>query len=77
MDLTARDPVRMNETRFADFYIKVKRGTSCFIAYAKRAPFSGCDPILLEPGDLWFEFGDSEEEAVENLINADLKRLLQ
>lgn len=31
--------------------------------WAKRDPFvTGC--LMSEPGDLWFEFGDSKDEAI-------------
>jgi hypothetical protein len=55
---------------FAGFYIKIEWGRTEFIAYAKREPFVGCSPTLMEPGDLWFEFGNSPSEARDKLIES-------
>jgi hypothetical protein len=54
-------------------YFKTVRGKTKWIALAKQEPFT-CeypDP-LREPGDLWFELGDTIQEAMEKLM-IDLK----
>lgn len=39
-----------------------------WIALAKREPFVLEEPSAIrEPGDVWFEFGDTEEEALTKL----------
>jgi hypothetical protein len=50
-------------------FFKVVKGKANYIALAKTEPFTRNDPNpILEPGDLWFEFGQTEEEALENLM---------
>lgn len=50
----------------------VIKGINHYIALAKEEPFTreNPDPIR-EPGELWFEFGDTPEQALERL-NASL-----
>jgi hypothetical protein len=44
------------------------RGKTKWIALAKHEPFTSDNPDpITEPGDLWFEFGDTPEEAIKNL----------
>lgn len=50
--------------------IESKRGHG-FIAVAKTEPFVyKDDPWLLEPGDLWFQFGETEMDALDNLMHS-------
>lgn len=42
------------------------QGRSKVCAMAKREPFVNGHPIQ-EPGDVWFEFGDDEEDALAKL----------
>lgn len=44
-----------------------------WIAMAKREPFR-TQSAVYEPGDLWFAFGDTEQEAREN-IEAETRRM--
>ena len=46
----------------------VVKGKSKYIALAKIEPFTceNPDPIL-EPGELWFEFGNTPEQALDRL----------
>ncbi len=49
-------------------YYRVIQGNSQFIAFAKKEPFVNQDvDIFDEPGDLWFEFGDTPGRALKNL----------
>lgn len=38
-----------------------------FTAFAKRTPFVAEAHILFEPGDMWFEFGATKDEAMRRL----------
>jgi hypothetical protein len=42
--------------------VRLKRQLGYF-AMAKHEPFVG-DNVMTEPGDVWFEFGDTEEQAL-------------
>jgi len=49
-------------------YYSVYQGVSEYVALAKREPFTHPDPHpIYEPGELYFEFGDTPEEALERL----------
>lgn len=49
-------------------YFYVFKGTSTYVALAKNEPFTCANPNpIYEPGDLWFEFGDTPEQALANL----------
>jgi hypothetical protein len=46
----------------------VVKGKSRYIALAKEEPFTSENPNpVLEPGELWFELGDTAEEALSKL----------
>ena len=49
----------------------VVKGKTKYIALAKEKPFTSetPDPIL-EPGWVWFEFGDTQEKALDRLIES-------
>lgn len=52
------------------WFFSVVWGKGEFIAMMKREPFSCANPHpLTEPGDLWFEFGETEEQAFSKLRN--------
>lgn len=49
-------------------YVMVIRGKNEYIAVAKDKPFSSEKPdLFLEPDDLWFDFGSTQEKALGNL----------
>lgn len=48
------------------WYFRVVRGTTGYTGLAKQSPFVNGDPIL-EPGDIWFNFGASWDEALEKI----------
>lgn len=43
------------------------RPCNAFIAMAKREPFVTGGDCIREPGDLWFQFGPTKEEALARL----------
>jgi hypothetical protein len=49
-------------------YFSVFKGSSKYVALAKKEPFTcdNPDPIY-EPGELWFEIGDTSDQALERL----------
>lgn len=51
------------------WYTCTYQGISRWVAMAKRTPFVTGDPIR-EPGEVWFEFGDTEEKAMEMLVKS-------
>lgn len=53
------------------WYYVVVQGQDKFIGLAKKEPFTreNPDPIK-EPGDLWFEFGDTPSEAFHAIVRA-------
>lgn len=55
--------------RFLAWYFAIKPGVEQYVALAKREPFvtQGPDPVY-EPGELWYEFGDTPEEALGRLV---------
>ncbi|MBR0871189.1 hypothetical protein JQ633_12530 [Bradyrhizobium tropiciagri] len=48
------------------FHVHASHAGGDFIAMAKKEPFVNGDP-LREPGDVWFEFGASPDEAMAKL----------
>jgi hypothetical protein len=49
-------------------YYAVFKGTSKYVALAKNEPFVTNPPdAMWEPGDVWFEFGATAEEALVQL----------
>ena len=56
----------MNPIRQDAWYFTAWRGKIGWIGLAKREPFINGHP-LNEPGDVWFEFGATEEEALRNI----------
>ncbi len=59
------------ETHYHDsgWYIRTAQGRHRFVAWAKREMFV-LEDILLEPGDVYFEFGQTRERAVARLLAA-------
>jgi len=53
------------------WYYAVVQGKDKFIGLAKKEPFTckNPDPIK-EPGELWFEFGDTPSEALHAIVRA-------
>ena len=49
---------------------KGEKDSSRYVAMAKSEPFVNGHPIY-EPGELYFEFGSSPEDAVKNLMRED------
>ena len=47
----------------SSWHFHVWRGETRWVGMAKRTPFVTGHPIT-EPGDLWFEFGATEAEAM-------------
>lgn len=56
------------------FFCRPRRNVPGWIALAKREPFTADGDSILEPGELWLDFGDTEEEALAN-IRADVAEL--
>ena len=57
----------MQTTFINGFYLRSSKGYSGkYIAWCKREPFTGSDPIN-ESGDVWFEFGSTRADAITNL----------
>lgn len=48
------------------WYFSTCKGRGLWCAMAKHEPFVVGDPVA-EPGELWFEFGDTEDEAMAKL----------
>lgn len=65
--------------RHGDWFIASRRAfhhstlNNQFVAWAKRGPHVTQNPVL-EPGDVWFDFGRTREEAVAGIL-AELKSL--
>lgn len=50
------------------FIVKPKgRSGPGYVAFAKREPFVADAHFAYEPGEMWFEFGATEDEALKNL----------
>lgn len=49
-----------------DWHFATWQGQTQWIAMAKREPFETGNP-LTEPGELWFEFGATPEDALRRL----------
>lgn len=49
------------------FFLVKPKSTGGFVAFAKREPFTCNANFVLEPGEMWFNFGESEEDALKNL----------
>jgi len=57
-------------------YFSIYKGVSKYVAMAKREPFTCDNPHpIYEPGDLWFEFGVTPEQALERLKESLIKDL--
>jgi len=49
-------------------YFCVVKGKTKFIALAKNEPFTSENPDpILEPGEIYFEFGENEKQALDKL----------
>jgi hypothetical protein len=53
----------MKQLRVGQWYFAAWEGRSKWIGLAKREPFVNGHPIY-EPGDVWFEFGETEADAL-------------
>lgn len=53
-----------------NWYFQARRcrnGLSGFMGFAKREPFMNKDCSIMEPGDVWFQFGETINEVMEKL----------
>ncbi len=47
----------------AEWHFVTRKGRTNWVAMAKRGWFETWNPVT-EPGEVWFEMGDTEEEAL-------------
>lgn len=59
----------MTEHLDPSWYTCTYQGISLWVAMAKRTPFVTGNPMI-EPGEVWFMIGDTEEEAMAKLAKS-------
>ena len=58
----------MSDTNENGFYFSVVKGKTKYCAMVKKEPFTCEHPNpVSEPGELWFEFGNTPEQALKKL----------